>query len=206
MNQDKPNVHPSGPIQVNAISFAHKGILYIIDPGGALAQLKADAAAYPELEKVVLLTHAHADHIAELPEIVDALGIRKVFLHPDDVPLYESPANEIAPYIYHPANLPRTQWPPEFPGLEVRHTPGHSRGSVIYWFPECGTAFTGDTIFLESVGRTDLPGGSEKELTESIRREVYTLPPDTVLIPGHGPATSVSYERENNPYVRPQEK
>lgn len=206
MKQDTPQIHPSGPIQVNAISFVYKGILYIIDPGGALAQLKADAEAFPETEKVVLLTHAHADHIAELPEIVEALGIRKVFLHPDDVPLYESPANEIAPYIYHPENLPRTQWPPEFPGLEVRHTPGHSRGSVIYWFPECGTAFTGDTIFLESVGRTDLPGGSERVLLESIRREVYTLPPDTVLIPGHGPATSVSYERENNPYVRPQEK
>lgn len=206
MNQEKPHIHPAGPIQVNAISFVFGDVLYIIDPGGALPQLKKDAESRPGLERVVLLTHAHADHIAELPDIVKELGIRKVFLHPEDVPLYESPANEIAPYIYHPADLPATQWPPEFPGLEVRHTPGHSRGSVIYWFPECRTAFTGDTIFLESVGRTDLPGGSEKELSESIRTQVFTLPPDTMLIPGHGPATSVAYERENNPYVRPLEK
>lgn len=203
MKQEKPNVHPCGPIQVNAISFVWGGIFYVIDPGGALPRLKEDAAAFPDLEKVILLTHAHADHIAELPDVARELGIRKVFLHPEDVPLYESPANEIAPYICHPADLPSTQWPPELPGLEIRHTPGHSRGSVVYWFPECGTAFTGDTIFLESVGRTDLPGGSEEELANSIRTQIYTLPPDTVLIPGHGPATSVAYERENNPYVRP---
>ena len=163
MKEDKPNIHPAGPIQVNAISFVHKGVFYIIDPGGARARLKEDAASCPEMEKVVLLTHAHADHIAELPEIVRELGIRKVFLHPEDIPLYESPANEIAPYIYHPDDLPSTRWPPEFPGLEVRHTPGHSRGSVVYWFPECHTAFTGDTIFLEAASsfkRALAPPGS----------------------------------------------
>ena len=197
----------TGPIQVNTCLFEHDGILFVIDPGGSAEKIEKDADAFfPGLERIILLTHAHVDHIAGLPETAERLGVRKVFLHPADIPLYESPANAIEPYIAHPDGLPDTRWPAVFPGLEVRHTPGHTQGGVVYFFPEKKLAFTGDTIFLESIGRTDLPGGNEAQLAASIRTQIYTLPQETLLIPGHGPVTSVGYEIRNNPYIRPEEK
>ena len=206
--QDKKcKIIVTGPIQVNTCLFEHDGFLFITDPGGSAEKIAEAADAFPAgLERIILLTHAHVDHIAGLPETVRLLGIRKIFLHPADIPLYESPGNAIEPYIPHPEGLPATCWPPDFPGLEIRHTPGHTQGGVIFFFPKEKTAFTGDTIFLESIGRTDLPGGNEKQLEDSIRREIYSLPEDTLLIPGHGPSTSVGYEIRNNPYVRPETK
>mgnify|MGYP001767192018 FL=1 len=86
--------------------------------------------------------------------------------------------------------------------IEVRHTPGHSPGSVTFYLPSLKTALTGDLIFRQGIGRTDLNGGNFDQLCESIRDQIYTLPPDTVLIPGHGLNTTVADEIHSNPYVR----
>ncbi|MEJ2502894.1 MAG: MBL fold metallo-hydrolase, partial [Gemmatimonadota bacterium] len=87
--------------------------------------------------------------------------------------------------------------------FEVRHAPGHSPGHVILYAPDAGVALVGDVIFAGSIGRTDLPGGSLETLMRSIREQVLTLPDETRLLTGHGPATTVGRERVANPFLRP---
>jgi glyoxylase-like metal-dependent hydrolase (beta-lactamase superfamily II) len=87
--------------------------------------------------------------------------------------------------------------------FEVRHVPGHCPGNVLFYDPVASRAFVGDVIFCGSVGRFDLPGGDFATLQRSIRKEVYSLPDETVLLPGHGPETTVAAEKADNPYVRP---
>ncbi|MEA4812860.1 MAG: MBL fold metallo-hydrolase [Anaerolineaceae bacterium] len=84
--------------------------------------------------------------------------------------------------------------------VEVREVPGHCPGSVIFYCPKGGFALVGDAIFRGSIGRTDFEGGDEALLLKSIREQIFTLPPETVLFPGHGPQTMVGYEMENNPF------
>jgi glyoxylase-like metal-dependent hydrolase (beta-lactamase superfamily II) len=85
--------------------------------------------------------------------------------------------------------------------FEIRHTPGHSPGHVVFVLKDANLVFCGDLIFQRSVGRTDLPGGSSQELLNSIRREILSMPDDTRLLPGHGPATTVGEERRFNPFL-----
>lgn len=85
--------------------------------------------------------------------------------------------------------------------VEVRHVPGHCPGNVLFYFPALQAAFVGDALFAGSIGRTDLPGGDFDTLAQSIREQIYTLPDDTVVYPGHGPDTTVGAEKETNPYV-----
>jgi hydroxyacylglutathione hydrolase len=85
--------------------------------------------------------------------------------------------------------------------VEVRHVPGHCPGNVLFYFPAAHAAFVGDALFAGSIGRTDLPGGDFAQLEKSIREQIYTLPPETVVFPGHGPQTTVAHEREHNPHV-----
>ena len=86
-------------------------------------------------------------------------------------------------------------------GFEVRFTPGHTTGHCILYVPDSGVCFCGDLIFAGSVGRTDFPGGNWDALVKSIREQVFTLPDDTRLLPGHGPETTVGEEKRNNPFV-----
>jgi glyoxylase-like metal-dependent hydrolase (beta-lactamase superfamily II) len=85
--------------------------------------------------------------------------------------------------------------------VEVRHVPGHCPGNVLFHLAAHKMAFVGDALFNGSIGRTDLPGGSFEQLEHAIREQIYTLPPETILWPGHGPKTTVANERAHNPYV-----
>lgn len=157
----------------------------------------------------VWLTHAHFDHIAgaklfsETSQPALPIGI-----HPDDLELYHSGGGASQFGIQMPA-MPE---PSLFfqhgdlvkvgnETLEVRHTPGHCRGHVIFYAPQAAAAIVGDLIFQYGVGRTDLPGGSNTQLLKSIYTQVLTLPPETRLLPGHGEPTSVQEEVDNNPYL-----
>ena len=86
--------------------------------------------------------------------------------------------------------------------VEIRHVPGHCPGNVLFFFPGLSAAFVGDALIKGSVGRTDLPQGDFDELEQSIRAQIYTLPADTTIYPGHGPKTTVGAEKVGNPYVR----
>jgi glyoxylase-like metal-dependent hydrolase (beta-lactamase superfamily II) len=85
--------------------------------------------------------------------------------------------------------------------LKTLHVPGHSPGSIAYFFPLCSIAFVGDTLFANGIGRTDFPGGSRTLLIKSIRDKLYTLPDETIIVPGHGSTTSIAQEKQTNPYV-----
>ncbi len=153
----------------------------------------------------ILLTHAHFDHIAG----VAAAGEVKVFLHPGDKSLYHQGGGGDLFDISIEAGPEPTEWLADGQVIKVgavevivRYTPGHTPGHVIFFCPAANSAFCGDLIFAGSVGRTDLPGGSYAELMNSIQRQVLSLPPDTRLLPGHGPETTVAEEIESNPFLQ----
>jgi glyoxylase-like metal-dependent hydrolase (beta-lactamase superfamily II) len=160
----------------------------------------------------VLNTHGHADHIAgnealkgAFPEAPLVIGANETRL------LRDAQANLSAPFgfaVVSPA-ADRTVAEGdtvEAAGitLEVLDVPGHSPGHVVFVYRGAPLrVFGGDVLFRGSIGRTDFPGSDGELLFDGIRRKLYTLPPDTVVYPGHGPATTVGYERETNPFVRP---
>ena len=98
--------------------------------------------------------------------------------------------------------MPDPAWPPENTAdMEVIPCPGHSLGGVSYYFKEMKKIYTGDTIFRQSIGRTDFPGGDYDTLISTIKNRIFTLPDDLVLLPGRGPETTIGYEKKNNPYL-----
>ncbi len=182
------------------------GLVFVVDPGsdgGAIAAALRDAGG--ELA-AILLTHAHLDHIGAVAELRASFDV-PVYLHPADLPLYERAGEQAAAF-----GLSVDAPPPHDRDLdhgdqlsfgdltlEVRHAPGHSPGGVVLVGDR--DAFVGDCVFAGSIGRTDLPGGDTRTLLESIRAQILTLPPDTVLHPGHGPQTTVGFEAASNPFL-----
>ena len=188
-------------VNCNLVQLPGSRILYVIDPGGDWKLIQAEAKTFDFDEAVILFTHAHVDHIAAAGAIADALHVARAYLNPADKPIYYSKGNTIGNYIPAAENLPDTVWPPEEPRMRTIPCPGHSPGGSAYYFPELDTVFSGDTLFFESIGRTDLPGGSEKQLLDSVHKQLFNLPDDTIVVPGHGPSTSIGFEKKNNPYV-----
>ena len=156
----------------------------------------------------LFLTHGHWDHMLDAWRFSEA-GI-PVYGHPDDQPLFEE-AEAQRGFTFGERELKsvkinhwlRVEEPLSILGkaTEVRHVPGHCPGNVLFYLPEMELAVVGDAIFAGSIGRTDLPGGSMELLEKSIRDQIYSLPEQTRLLPGHGPVTSVGQERATNPFV-----
>lgn len=200
--------YPVGPLQANAyLAICEQtGECALVDPGAEGERLVAAAAEADARVVAVLLTHAHLDHVGGVAAVKRALDV-PVYLHPADLMLYRN-----APVQAQAFGL-QIEAPPEPGGalddggviqvgaetLEVRHTPGHSPGHVS--LVGDGFAFVGDCVFAGSIGRTDLPGGDYRTLIESIAARLLTLPDDTVLYTGHGPATTVGRERQTNPFL-----
>ena len=197
-----------GTFQVNcylAVAKNHQAL--IIDPGDdagiiavTLRQNKLTVAAY-------LITHGHMDHVSGLAEMV-RLFPAPVAMHPKDEIWAFSPLNQSLPYYdspERPKNIERILADGQVytdAGLsyEVIATPGHSPGGVCFYFPAEKALFSGDTLFLGTVGRTDLEGSDEKLMTKSLSR-LAQLPDDTVIYPGHGPQTTLGQEKRTNPFM-----
>jgi hydroxyacylglutathione hydrolase len=182
----------------------------VIDPGAAADGIARAIEDGGSDVQAIVLTHAHLDHIegiARIREVTDA----PIWLHPADRPLYDQAPAQAAAFgvALAPPPPPDRMLEPETPlsfgdcTLEVRFTPGHAPGHVILYSAEDGLAFCGDVVFAGSIGRTDLPGGDFRQLMDSIRSEVLTLPDDTRLLTGHGPPTTVGHERVGNPFLAP---
>lgn len=198
-----------GPLETNAylIRGKEEGKAIIVDPGMNPAPLIRRIEGL-EIE-AILLTHAHFDHIGGVDEI-RRLKQCPVYLHSLESDWLTTPAlngslrwAEVSPPIQSDAaeyELAEGQ-KLKLIGHEftVFHTPGHSPGSVSFL---CGNdLFSGDVLFRMSVGRTDLPGGREADLYNSIRGKLYRLPDEVTVYPGHGPKTTIGFEKANNPYV-----
>ncbi len=208
------NLHvlPAGPIQTNAylLTVPERGEAVLIDAPGNVWR---DVEPILEKEKCRLtelwLTHGHWDHTQGGAAIVRATAA-KVRAHADDRALIEQP-ELMERFMGERMNLEPIHvdhWVNQSDRLqalgldaEVRHVPGHCPGNVLFYFPALKAAFVGDALFKGSIGRTDLPGGSFEQLEQAIRTQIYTLPGETVVYPGHGPQTTVAAERAGNPYV-----
>ncbi len=195
-----------GPLQVNCYLLAN-GL--IVDPGDEPETILARIEHEHCTPRAIALTHAHVDHIRAAGPIARHYGI-PVLLHPADFPLYHSPMNALPPWVPAAADLPEPRDIRTFEwtafGAEILETPGHSPGSVCIHFPEAHVLFSGDTLFAGSIGRTDLPGGNLQQLRASILDKLYRLPPETRVLPGHGPATRIDREMQENPFVPAQEQ
>lgn len=161
-----------------------------------------------KLELVYLInTHGHGDHIAGNEAIVKETGAQ-LMIHPIDKPYLNDPNLNLSAFMGATLNSPEPDRllnegdVVELDDIrfEVLLTPGHTPGHITLVSKEI--AFVGDVIFREGIGRTDFPGGNYETLIETIRTKIYTLPEDTVLYNGHGPTTTVEYEKRFNPFVR----
>lgn len=183
----------------------------IIDPAwdGDLIAQQAEQRDWEITQ--IWLTHGHFDHFGGVAQIIEAASNPiEVALHLEDMPLWEAHggASIFGFPDFDPGPKPSVSLED---GLrlsfgeyqfEVHHTPGHSLGHVIFILHPARIVFSGDLIFMQSVGRTDLPGGSWDTLLQSIREKILTLPDDYQLLPGHGPATTVGQERKSNPFLQ----
>ena len=202
---------PVGPLQCNCIIIGDEQTknAIVVDPGDDVSRI-VDALGRHDLKvKAIIATHAHIDHVGGLASLKQLTGA-PAMIHEGDVPLYEHLAEQ-AEWLGVPT--PSTTTLDRFlvederldvggHALHVLHTPGHSPGSVSFVLDETTpTVFSGDTLFAGSIGRTDLWGGSFPEIIESIRRRLLTFPNDVVVIPGHGPLTTIGTERTTNPFL-----
>jgi hydroxyacylglutathione hydrolase len=159
--------------------------------------------------KAIWLTHAHFDHIGGISAIVNGLNPRPhIALHKEDQWLYNTQGGaQFFGLQMDPCPAPNFELHSKqilqlgAYSFEVRHAPGHTPGHVLFYCADEELMFCGDVIFYASIGRTDLPGGDFNTLIESIQTQIFTLADDTRLLSGHGPETSVGFERINNPFL-----
>jgi len=205
---------PAGSFQTNCwLAATGPGSeALVVDPGQDALPGIAELCARHRLKAVAaLLTHGHLDHLWTVAPLAGANGI-PAFIHPADRHLLTDPLAGFAPGARAAFGWLRLQEPDDvreladrqvldLAGLRVTvdHTPGHSPGSVTFRWQ--GWLWVGDLLFAGSVGRTDLPGGSMREMLASLATRFLTLPDETVVLPGHGPETTVGRERADNPFL-----
>jgi hydroxyacylglutathione hydrolase len=201
-----------GPLQCVCTIVADRatGEAIVIDGGDEAERIVGRLEALGVRATTLVHTHAHIDHIGALADLKERTSARGL-LHPADLPLY-SALREQARWLG--VRPPRTSTPDGdlvegdrlqagLGALDVLHTPGHTPGSVTFALTANGATLllAGDTLFAGSVGRWDLGGTSLEDIVRSIRSKIFAYPDDTVVIPGHGPATSVGVERATNPFL-----
>ncbi len=198
--------------------FAENGYLVICPDSGGVAAVDPGAASQRMVERIraedwtleqIYLTHAHLDHVEGLHRVHALDPDVPIWLHPADRPLFDGLAQQAGAFgmSFSPQPEPTHAFEHgqdvSFGGctFAVRFAPGHAPGHVILVAEEHGLALVGDVVFQGSIGRTDLPGGDLQTLMSSIREQVLTLPDETRLYTGHGPATTVGRERATNPFL-----
>jgi hydroxyacylglutathione hydrolase len=199
---------PVGPLQCNCTVFGdtETGRGYVFDPGGNPDEIMAVVDTLGLKIEALIHTHAHLDHFMAAGEIRARTGAR-ICLHAEDKFLWDQLETQCAMFgvPYQPAPDPEHWLEHDEPlpcgdGLCI-HTPGHTPGSMSFWFAEQNVLIAGDTLFLGSVGRTDLPGGNTQQLKTSIQERIYTLDESALVIPGHGPGTTIGNEMRHNAFV-----
>jgi len=181
----------------------------VVDPGGAPERILREVQQLGLTVTQIFHTHAHLDHFLASGEMKKATGAT-LCLHHDDLDLWNMLETqcELFGVAYVPVPMP-DYWLKDEEKLMVGqitavaiHTPGHTRGSMCFHFPDSHLVLAGDTLFRGSIGRTDLWGGDFQAIEQSIRERLYTLEDATIVVTGHGPETGIGLEKETNQFVR----
>lgn len=183
----------------------------ILDPGDEAERILETIQDLKLLPKYIINTHGHIDHICAIDEISAVYPV-PLAIHPADVALYTDEHNA----LWYGRTPPAVKRKPDLLlqegdtisfgtlRLEVLHTPGHTPGSICLVSPSY-CIFSGDTLFYQGIGRTDLPGGNYQQIEQSIRNKLYTLADNLIVFPGHGQQSTIMAEKYENPFVRSEE-
>lgn len=202
---------PVGALACNCSIFgdeqSREGL--VVDPGDDIDEILNILRRHGLKVTAIVITHAHIDHIGGAQKLKLATGA-PVYMNPNDAELQrmldlqaawigtetpeaveiDSPAKDGGRLLVGPTEF------------HVLATPGHTQGSISLWIPSDNKLVAGDTLFRDSIGRTDLPGGDSEQLLRSIHNKLLSLPPETVVIPGHGPSTTIGREKEFNYFLQ----
>ncbi len=201
---------PVGPLEVNCYIVgceqSREGI--VIDPGGNVEKIAAIVAHHGLKIRTIINTHGHFDHLGGNRQALATFAGARLLIHQADAPMLTKAAEVARMYGVPGDNSPEAddylvdgmEVPFGTCRLTVICTPGHTQGGCCLYFEEEHKIITGDTLFADSIGRTDLPGGSHEQLLNSIRSKLFTLPDDVIAYPGHGPETTIGHEKRCNPY------
>jgi glyoxylase-like metal-dependent hydrolase (beta-lactamase superfamily II) len=182
----------------------------VVDPGLEVEQLLDFIKRHKLNPAAVVLTHGHIDHIGGVGELRENYPDVRVYIHKLDAKMLENSYSNLsammgAAFSTEPADFSLEDGSViEQAGvkLQVLHTPGHTPGGICLYSKDEGIVFTDDTLFAESIGRTDFQGGSLEQLLKSVSEKLFTLPDDTIVYPGHGPSTTIAREKAHNPFLR----
>ena len=202
---------PVGPLQCNCTILGDEeaGEAIVIDPGDEIGRITRRLNALGLKLKQILITHAHIDHIGGALKLKKLTGA-PILMNENDLPQLKIMATQAG---WLGIDTPETAPPDDnlsdgltvglarYPA-QVIHTPGHTQGSVCLHFSPLNLLVAGDTLFAGSIGRTDLPGGNSDQILDSIQSRLLALPPQTRVLPGHGPATTIGAEQKSNPFLR----
>ncbi|MBU3832778.1 MAG: MBL fold metallo-hydrolase [Candidatus Desulfovibrio faecigallinarum] len=200
------NSFPLGPLGTNSYILDNGIEALAIDVGGDPADMLAFLSRNNLKLLAILITHRHFDHLYGVAALQKVLDVPCYLPSGEDV-LRDSEAAQGGiwgmPMVPAFSETSLSEGSTRIGSFEITvlNTPGHTPGSVSYYIREAGCVFTGDALFYRSVGRTDFPMGDHQKLLASIRENLFTLPPETIVYPGHGPQSSIGDERQHNPFV-----
>jgi glyoxylase-like metal-dependent hydrolase (beta-lactamase superfamily II) len=201
---------PVGMLQCNCSIFGDETTreAMVVDPGDEIESILEIVQRHGLTVKSIVITHAHIDHIGGAHKLKQATDA-PVYMNPNDAALQKMLDMQALMLGMRPVENVAIDMGAEdgdklvvgATEAHVMHTPGHTQGSICLWMPSENKLIAGDTLFRDSIGRTDLPGGNGKQILQSIHEKLLPLPGETVVIPGHGENTTIEREREHNPFL-----
>jgi hydroxyacylglutathione hydrolase len=202
---------PVGMLKCNCSVFGDETTreALVIDPGDQIDDILAVLKRHRLTVKAIVITHAHIDHIGGAAKLKTATGA-PVYMNANDQELYDhldTQASWLGMRTPERTTIDTAAREGDSVALgqttfHFLDTPGHTQGSISLWIPSESKLIAGDTLFRDSIGRTDLPGGDSRQILRSIHSKLLTLPETAVVVPGHGPNTSIGREKEHNPFLQ----